>query len=607
MNEPIVVLHLASVTWLAACPGPGDEGLVDDEIGETGGTEVETGDGDGEGCHSDLPPLGPFQSAVEFTEDIDAPETATLCPDVGLLLGIENFSVGPLSLQIIRPGDENGEWPQGRFPLLAFAHGNGQLASGYEHLWMDIVPRGIVVMNLADVGLNLDSEPERRAARMLCALRWMQTQWPEAEQRLGCSLGLAGHSNGAHGTYLVAKHLVGHPEDPAASMDLAVLIGLAPKSVGTMDFFPAELAPPYVALQGSIDNDVPGGAIRTYDIHTPEEEGIGGTPDKYLIWAYDVEHDAFGGGDSFPSDSNTKVSATEVYPGITEAEAEEKGRVFATQYVSAAVRRFLLGDVSARQVLRGEVIPKELTPTQWWDYLPANPDGRPMIFTSFVPSLRTSPTSRFPIDLMTRNTLGSVSPSSEGRAVSVEGFASSDAVIQGWSNDLILDDRHLAQSLRIQWSEGDDGSVAWDLRGLPLSQYTHLSLRVANATNVIGMPSPNAACMVLPPFVPAMAFDVEFEGLDQASELLPITDYGFLPAQDFLVVDSAGFGIPTCFNSTFMQTVRIPLGDVCEDLELDQILALRLRFGAAHGNAEGQILLDSLELHRDPELPAPCG
>jgi hypothetical protein len=390
------VLVLALCVMLTACPPPGGGG-------ESNGSETDTGIEIGF-CEGSLgPPDGTFAKRVTQPVEISEGVTEALCADI---LDLEAFGVpethvfGVINIDLERPAFDDDSWPNDHFPVMVFVHGNRQLANSYDHLWDATVPQGLVVANIQS---TFTSSPGIRAAEMLCVTRWLTSIWDEREEHLNCDLALAGHSNGGHAAQIVAKHLADNPNDPAALFSPKLLLGLAPKSADNDEFLVPAEAPPAVNLQGSIDNDVPGGALINYDLNGPEELGVADTPEKYVIWAYDVEHDAFGGGPSTINDANANVSIGEFYGEILETEAEMKGQTFAAEYVRGAVLHFLLGDDGEEtlSLLRGESIPDSLAgETQWWDYLPSNPDGRAMIFSSFIPSLRDDPNSRVLVDTM---------------------------------------------------------------------------------------------------------------------------------------------------------------------------------------------------------------
>ncbi|WP_181233756.1 hypothetical protein [Enhygromyxa salina] len=554
------------------------------------------------------PPFGPFAGRTTEELFLSDAEAMALCADIaegpeGTFKLSDDYVFGDLHIYIEHPAEfDGGPLPDGQFPLLIFEHGTGQITGGYQHIWGRIVPNGIVVANIDG---PLGSNAASRGARMACIARWFALEW-EHSASLNCDLGIAGQSSGGEGAFLATRYLAEHPLSPEGMFRQRVAIGIAPRQVDGDRYLSADLSVPLVVFQGSIDNDVPGGAIRNYDLMSPEELGIEGSADKYVLWMYDVEHEAFGGG-PLQDGNNVKVSQEEVYAGIPEAEAEKKGAALAAEYMDAATGYFLLGRSADRDVLTGEIVPGPVLVSEWWDYLPANPDGRPMIFSAFAPSTKTTD-RRIVVDTMGRVALGQITPSSEGLPVVVSGFAAPvTAVQQDWADVFTGDPGnrgHTTQVLQIAWQD-EDGDVAWDVSALDLSEATHLSFRVANAIDVVEVDTGmGAECVENESPVMDLRFTIEMES--GSGEMVAFDELGLIPAQDYYSVMDAYGQSRFCSHRTFMKTVRIPLSEFCPTINPRQISVLRMHFGPSFGSVDGRIILDTVEFQDDPSTPPGC-
>lgn len=307
--------------FTCGCPGDdattaGDGTATDGTFGESAATSLtmtstgtegtdglgSTGDsGTGSDEELDCPPvhvtLPNFDEALvvrewlDGEEHIDLADTGGLCDD--LMSGPGALTTGEAwEILIFRPGLEGGTWPDGKWPLVVFQHGNGQVGGKlgeYDHLFRALAAEGFVVTSIDTPVLD---SPERRASHVLCTTRWLTTLWAERD-RLDCRLGLVGHSNGGAATVRAAQLL----EDegiPVSQLDLRALVGIASRN--PIDGIEGDNAPHYLSLQSATDEQVLGGGVVTYDRIAPESTFAPSDPGKAMVWAYHVDHDAFGGG-----------------------------------------------------------------------------------------------------------------------------------------------------------------------------------------------------------------------------------------------------------------------------------------------------------------------
>jgi len=304
-----------------------------------------------------------------------------------------------VALLIYRPADPvSGDWPAGQFPLVFHHHGNGgQDGALYEHLAEAVVDDGAIFVSVAD---KHAANPDFRAMVNICMLRWLFTadDWdgdgPGAggASKLDGNVVVMGHSNGGEGAHIVNKWLGERPwvddvEAPEHGMRLCGVIGLAPRGAESKHSpfsssgvrVSGAVTVPYLTIEGSLDNDVPGGSLWNSshsgldELHTPRDAA------KITVWVYDAEHDSFGGGGIIRvGDARSTVQ------GLPLAVQLDRGEFVAATWSDAFVRRFAFGDISAEPLLYGRELPLALQTPTWWDYHPAYV-GEPLLFVGSEP------------------------------------------------------------------------------------------------------------------------------------------------------------------------------------------------------------------------------
>lgn len=521
----------------------------------------------------DLLPLGTFPE-VSLPEEVSI-EVPGLCDD------IEGMGLAQtVDIELTHPATSpEGTWPPQRLPLLIFIHGNGQLATGYEHLLDPLAREGFVVANVL---APLTEAPEARAARVLCVNRWFATAWPERNDHLDCDVAYMGHSNGGHGVVRAADLAGNAPGAPENQMARMAVVAIAPKGVdGELLVGPESVA--FLSLQGSRDEQVPGGAIRNYDRVAPEQAFTPSDPGKVAVWAYHVEHDAFGG--------NGQLELANVVP-LDATTMTAKGEAIAASYIVPFLRYAVLGeDGGLRDYLTGDAFPPGVQVPAWWDYLPGNPAGIPRIFTSFTVDQRTNGEARLLIDTLDREVPGAISPSTLGQPVDVEPIGFAAAVLMGTAGVIAPVTRHDTEAVLVEWSPADAGSsIRWQTAGLDLAGFTHLSLRVGAVPTI-----DDGSCTAMTD--PPASFTVVLDDGVGAPTAVSTATFAEIPSQDLGPVHSPQ-GAQFCVHDHFMRTIRIPLSSFCAELE--GLQAVRLIFGLPGTAPSGRALIDSLEFTSSP-------
>lgn len=225
--------------------------------------------------------------------DSRCPETFGLFPDL-----VPNF----LRARFYLPW-EMGGLPLGLFPLVVFTHGNSQAGDKYPEILEPLARNGFVVASIVQDG---NTSSNARRVRLLClaeALLDENEPWI-GSGRLNGNYAVTGHSTGGLGAFLAAATIVNNP-NLLEGHTLVSVAAIAPNSIPPEDqdaLSLAEGAPPYFVLQGTGDGDTSGGAFSTYDSVLAVLAGASvlEAPEKALVWAYNVEHNEYGGGGPLP-------------------------------------------------------------------------------------------------------------------------------------------------------------------------------------------------------------------------------------------------------------------------------------------------------------------
>jgi hypothetical protein len=621
--------------------GAGQTTTFGDASGDGGSGDGGSGDGNSadetaglpsDPCHPDPEWFAVHPVAVDHFEF----DPAGVCDGLPLphFSGVPEIANRSVQIYIYRPNDA-GDWPaEPPRPAMFFVPGADQFVVAttgapfelYDHVFDDLVAEGIPVFS-AQPFSPTDSSLEREAL-LVCMMTWAREGWDRSGDGLiGDGAILAGHSRGGAATNL----LVNDFDDfiamlaPMASYELCAVTQIAPRwsGVSTADGAtnvqtPLDNAVPLLVIQGSLDEDVIGQGLASFDAMAAEDLATATEPgvidstslalfDKLLLWVHGVRHNDFGGRSDVP-------------PGPEVDRADATGPT----YLASFLRWQLFGDVSARRESLAAVdadavtsdFPLTVQPASLWDgFEPQFSDhGRPLVVGNFTQGIGAAGADRLVVDTLARGSTAEIcaddpspafpSGSTLGLATSFEGFAP-DLVCQGPAPLLgdglgVAARRHQTEALLVGWGDGDPGgSLTWSLQhdgepAIDVTGFTHLSLRVANLAQV-----PDLACTI----ADSTSFDflVELESETPAG-LTAIVAYDPGPAiqQTAGLVESPE-GFEACAAAQAMRTIRIPLTELCGQgqLDLSRLSAIRLVFPSA--TAERRALIDSIEFTRDPD------
>jgi hypothetical protein len=607
----------------------------------------------------------------EFAEDVD-PRIICDFPELVDANGVDPDRLSTrdaegidfFDIYVYRPEDGSGDWPEDMpHPAVFFAPGTGLNTVTpnsfptqpedhfYNYLFEPLAQAGFVVLAIQPSNAGWGSG--KRRAALACAMLWAKDAnngWAAAgDDRIGDAAVLMGHSRGGSAaTRLTKSILCQASSDPVADgcclapdacegkddlpptvlggYEVCSTVAIAPRWNGIDE---TEIrdpsAPPYLMIQGTIDEDTLGQGIPAYDANVSEELVVAADPsslrdhDKVGLWVYGPMHKAWGGDDL---DSPLMVGLR----GVRQAQAA------APYFIEEFLRWQLFREPGARtQVLaptklspmQADFSPSVWDPSLWnVDGTPGEPDiavfyegdgaslvgvGRPLVYADYTQGTQWSGAERFVVDNLARGMMapdcdGDLSPSTMGATVTLSpiGMGSAGAC-QGPADQVapvpgpLLGSEHETNALQVAWggpSAGVQAEWSLEVEGMPLddvADYTHLSFRVGNLIDIC------------PPTVDE--FQLEVQLVSQGQDGLPVvrtvlTDV--IPDQHGEVVPDP-LGLPICVSSHFMHTVRIPLTDFCEQgigFDPSALTAVRILFPESVEPHDA--IVDSLEFTRDP-------
>jgi len=355
--------------------GSSDTGVLDGSESSAGSSGGGSGSGGGGGGGLPCSMQGMFGSyaaelpalaePIEVAEGIDP---AIVCNDPALVdpsgnddtrLNTEPVplpetgSTDTFSIYVYRPEDGQGNWPSAPpHPAIFFAPGRGldllndsDLSNPANHfswpIFEPLAESGFVVFAI-EPSDSIWSGGKRRAA-LACAMMWAQDTtngWAAAgEDRIADSIVLMGQSRGASAASRLTKSLLcAESASPAADgccfaascsddakddlpiasalddYEVCSTVSIAPRwNAADATVILDTDAPPFLMVQGSIDDDTLGQGIKAYDADVAEGQGERSS-DKVALWLYGATHRAFGGGSDFAGDTLGRTQAEAVAP-----------------------------------------------------------------------------------------------------------------------------------------------------------------------------------------------------------------------------------------------------------------------------------------------------
>ncbi|MBX7080380.1 MAG: hypothetical protein K1X88_14380 [Nannocystaceae bacterium] len=644
---------------------------VDSGADETGGM---SGGGGGFPCSMQgmfdvyEPHLPDTLVAEDFAEDVDP---SVVCDfdeivdgdgidsdrlDTNASGGVDTFDVF-----VYRPADNLGDWPDAPpHPAIFFAPGRGlnlvnrggDLTNSNNHLYWpffeSLTEAGFVVVAIEPS--NNDWSGGKRKAALACAMLWARDEtngWAGAgAAHLADAAVIMGHSRGGSGANRLSKALGclasqdpegdgccfapdtcdAYDDLPASttldSYELCSTVAIAPRWNGGDETRVLDAdAAPYLAVQGSIDDDVLGQGMPAYDANVSEDDVVANDPstlrstDKVAIWVYGPTHRAWGGTmSSLGVRGRDQALATGPY------------------YVEQFLRWQLFRDMDARESVLAPMLPfpgqSDFPAGIWSSGLwtvdgtsSADPDlavyyegdgdelvgaGRPLVFGNYTQGTIAEGADRLVVDSLARGNDtddcdGVFGDSTLGGALTFAPLAGGggSTVCQGPASVTVgaagLGSVHDTEALELAWGDGAPGLQAdWsllDAQADPLStvrNFTHLSIRLANLAD---------DCPTVPDEF-TVEVELEFENGGQLEQRFVTTN---------VIVDEHGEDVLSadlintiCASSQFMPAIRIPLVEFCDQgmTAIDSITAVRVRF--PNSDVRHHAMIDSTEFTRDP-------
>jgi len=529
-----------------------------------------------------LPPSSiPVPSFIETYDNevfniVSGPEEEwiALCPKTVAHFELEVDELPrPLEVQITRPGSPM-EFPPGNFPLVVFSHGNGQNGQNYNELFKDFAQKGFIVASIINDG-DVDSPGESRAHNLLCmaeALLDSNVTWT-GTGRLDGRYVLAGHSTGGYGAVFAADSVMNNP-DILVEHDFSSIAAIAPNRISTTSSLSlSPNTPPFFVIQGTGDGDTIGAAFSIYD-RVLADILAGGVidlaPRKVLVWAYDVEHNRYGGTDFCSS---------------------EKGTALVTTYLTGFLLAALYQDPASLDLF----FPSEAASPE----IPSTVDD-PSFWVPFEGVPQVYGTSQ-----------REVSPNTGFEALIIDGFEDDDINLSDAGLEVIPShpalyhietvNWHRTNAAVVEWQDGD--TLTWKLdfdTRVALAGATSLSFRGGAVAEIEN----EDECLGSVGNLPMLSITFTIDGVPYGP--IDLSPYGRSALPDTRPDSSCVNGITKpCDNPDVMQTTfRLPLKEFCNissEISLSEVDEITINFNGASNN--DIFFLDDLIIHRVPGEP----
>jgi hypothetical protein len=587
-------------------------------------------------------PFDPIEISFSETElpnpAADPSEIAVICPE--LTLAVLNAGT-----TLYRPDP----WPSERIPLVVFAHGEGHQAGNYPYLFNELARRGFAVLSIATGG----ADPLGRAESIACALSWIG--WDD-EQRGGasifdghltCDLVVGGHSQGGEGSFMFLQDrddFVIAPYyfdfDPRAVFTLGTRD--RDRNTGVEHMVPA------LIMVGALDNDVGvADAVRQYDRVDPEEDLAPDAPLRLLHLLYGELHNGFGGLNrvEFTTGNASALAAFEYIPRFLdwvvfqENVEENRRRLLFEEFspdladpslwtgvegygamtggawcANASTPRSCAArdgcawtgsaciDLDCDDLTQGGRAACDALRSCAWDagdtgaMRPASCVDRPMLFVEASLDGRDPATQRHIV---------TVFPSTAGPLTSTV-----DDLDIGDAGEIILAEelfgsRHMTAVAYARWSDAGYVRVPVVAPAQPpidLSEFSYLSVRLANLRR-FSQELPNEQQCEEETQQP---IPIGIRLMDDDPDPGESTRVVTLRPQNAGWRTRANLGGFACFGANVMDTVRLPIGTLCQPgLDMSRITAVEFFFedlGDTH-----EVFIDTIEFTRNEYDDDPLG
>lgn len=593
-----------------------------------------------------------FDEEIGEDYDFEAPSAGEVTLDAELdcnfdaIFGeYDTLAIGDeFPVWIYHPQDALGNWPDNHPPFPAVfmspgggheIHGSGLDPHRYLPMFEAIARAGFVVIAIEPpVGW---SSGKRRAA-LACAMIWARDD-SSLSPHLADVMAILGHSRGGGGAYLLTRDILAGTNLPTGtSLDewsqcaLVTIAqsfdeGLGQDPTNTKQPITDSAAPPFLALQGAIDEDTTNEQITAFDNRYSEvfidaQTSQPDQNDELLLLAYGESHNTWGGTSLGGEDPITPYYVPEFLRWQIMGEQERRAMVVAPTAWNADSSSFpneiatSLGWTSPTNDIfysGCEGTPADPCPT---GQAPLQGLGRPLIYANYTQGVTWSGASRFALDLFEEGpqsgphcedfqSPGPDLPDSTwgGYVIAVTQPDGSDPIVcEDAASSLLTGisdstfDAHDTGAMLVQWGGTLGGaSVHWSIfSGLAMtpseiSTATHLSFRIGNV-----LTDDDASCD---------------DQLDEFTLRVELRDSNVLGGGSGPILTVSPHIDPqftysgACRAAQFMHTVRIPMRDFCDQSPLAVGNLTELVFHFDDDDQTHVAMLDSLEFTHDPFLP----
>jgi acetyl esterase/lipase len=617
------------------------------------GTADETGTGnpaaDGAPCDFDE------EIGEGYYFEPPAAQAATLngeddCDFENILGNNSNYLSNEDSFQIwiYRPQEdqEDSDWPEGRFPVVFMSPGGNQRVHlggppGHRYLPMfDAIARsGFVVIAIEPD--DTDWSSGRRRAALACAMIWVRDN-TELLPHMADTMTILGHSRGGGAAWLLTRDILADTNLPpgtslgawsqCATVAMAQSFDSASSQDPTITNLPINdpATPPFLAVQGSIDEDTRNQQISAFDNRYSEafidaQTSQPDQNDELFLLAYGRSHNSWGGTNLATDDLITPYYVPEFLRWQIMGEQERRAMLVAPMAWNADSNSFP-DEIATSPTWTSEIndifysgcegTPEDPCPV---NQAPLQGLSRPLIYASYTQGVTWNGTSRFALDLFEEGQSGpycedfglagtDLPLSTSGGYVIPEATPTGNApsVCEGPASSLLTGigdstfDGHETGAMLVQWGGALGGaSIRWGLfSGLGMvpsetATATHLSFRIGNV-----LTDDAASCDALLDEVTVRVElrDANLDGPGPTVTVSPIID----PQSQFVFGPATG---NLCRAAQFMHTVRIPMLEFCNQapVAIDNLTELVFHFD--DDDQTHVAMLDSLEFTHDPFLP----